>query len=321
MIPLQTTPALNGAQKKKSKTIADATRGKQQTPWYILLYGEPKVGKSTFASGSPSPIWIDLDNGSVDLDVARYPKPETFAELREAINDIAKNGKANGYQTLVIDPISHIEPLITLDITNGEIVNTKTWGGGYGAYDNAVRDRIHLFFSDIERAWCAGLNVMLIGHSRTKRFDDPAGPSYDRYELDVEAKSLAGLAVKNTKAILFARREVFGRQHDKAENKRIRAAGSGEHMLYTAATPGFLAGNRWNLPPEMPLSWPVFAAELARGPEREAELRAQIESGLTEINDPAVSEKVKKMLADGAVVADVANAVRVKLAENKGEKS
>lgn len=315
MMPLQrpAAPGPKPAPKPKRMTVANVKRGPIAVPYFLLLYGEPKIGKSTFAAGAPDPVWIELDNGTHDLNVARYPKPASFAEVLEAVDDAAANGIASGFKTLVIDPLSHLEPLIANDVTGGQIVNTKTWGGGYNAYENAIRDRVRLFFATVERAWLAGLNVILIGHSKVKGFNDPEGPSYDRYELDVESKELSGLTRKSVQAILFAKKEAYG-QIDKA-TKKAKAAGAGAHMLYTIGTPAFTAGNRWSLPPVMPLSYAHFAAAMANGEQRRAELLQQIEAGLEQIGDEAIAATVRGWLKDGRDPAEVHNAVAAKLAE------
>ena len=47
-------------------------------------------------------------------------------------------------------------------------------------------------------------------------------------------------------------------------NERVRATGSGERILYTEDRPSFIAGNRYNLPDEIPFDkdggyWGVIA--------------------------------------------------------------
>lgn len=306
------------APKPKRMTAANVTRGKLPSPWWILLYGEPKIGKTTFAAGAPSPVFISLDGGTTELDVARYPTPESFDEFREALDDVATHGIENGFRTLVVDPLAHVEPLIALKITDGKQVNPRTWGGGYGAYENAIRDHVRLIFADLQRVWAAGINILLIGHARVKKFSNPEGADFDVYDLDCESKEMNGKAFQLATAVLFARREIFAREEEKS--KKFKAYGAAGHMLYTSGSAAFRAGNRWGLPPVMPLSWTMFAAEMARGESRNEDLKAQIEAGLAELGDPEATAKVRAWLADGAALADVANVVATKLSEIEGEK-
>lgn len=321
MIPIQNTngkPVAALAPRVKRMTGANITRGKVVTPWWILLYAEPKTGKTTFAAGTPDPIFIELDNGTKELDVARYPKPRSFADVLEALDDAAttaekakREGKPLTFRTLVVDPLSQLEPLIHLDITGGATVNTKKWGGGYGAYENAGRDRARVFMKAVERCWEAGMNIMLVGHARPKKFEDPEGPAFERWDLEGDIKELYGLAFKYSHAILFAKREAFGKIDP--DTKKAKVQGAGVHMLYTVGSNAYRAGNRWNLPPSMPLSWPIFAAAKENGQAQIDAMNAEIETILTKINDPAVTEQVRGFQRDKHPPAAVLNALRAKL--------
>ena len=58
-----------------SKMTLDAiTRGKIEKPLRLLVIGVDGVGKSTFAAAAPSPIFLDAEDGSNNLDVARLPR-------------------------------------------------------------------------------------------------------------------------------------------------------------------------------------------------------------------------------------------------------
>jgi len=55
----------------------------------ITVYGPNGVGKSTLAKAFPSPIFIDTEDGSTHLDVARIQasEPETFFDaLRQLVH-------------------------------------------------------------------------------------------------------------------------------------------------------------------------------------------------------------------------------------------
>ena len=47
------------------------TKGVQPKPLKVCLYGVEGIGKTTFASQFPDPLFVDLDKGSTWLDVAR----------------------------------------------------------------------------------------------------------------------------------------------------------------------------------------------------------------------------------------------------------
>ena len=48
------------------------TKGKQTKPQRVVVYGVESVGKTTFASKFPKPLFIDVEGGTSHLDVERH---------------------------------------------------------------------------------------------------------------------------------------------------------------------------------------------------------------------------------------------------------
>lgn len=303
----------------KRRPLDAIVAGRIKAPWRIVLYGAEKVGKSTFASGAPSPIWLGADSGTEHLDIKRMPAPTTWADALDSVADVEARGKALGFSTLVIDPVGWLEPLIHVDVTGDPSVPLEKWAGGYGRGIAAAFDRWRALVRHLERVHDAGLNVLLIGHATVRSFNDPEGPGYDRYELDVKVKGASGLLRQWADAILFAKREVYGKQE--AGGAKAKAFGSAAHMLHTKFSPAFDAGNRWTLPEVLPLSWAAFSAALEKGETEADELRKRIDAGLAELGDPTAAATVRGWIADKTYdLAEVANAVEAKLAEARAKK-
>lgn len=301
----------------KRRMSLDAVReGRIKAPFRLLCYGPEKVGKTTFACGAPNAIHMGADSGTEHLNIKRMPSPETFKDVMEGFEEVASRGKSKGFETLVVDPIGWIEPMMIQDFTGSPTGNLATWGGGHGAGYNALGDRYRLFLSGAERVWKAGMNVILVAHATVKVFNDPEGPGYERYELAVDKRG-AGPLKQWVDAILFCKREAFGKTD---EQKKTKAYGSAAHMLHTKWSPAYDAGNRYTLPETMPLSWDAFASALAKGEVEAAALREQIEAGVRELGDPEIEKKVRAYLADPRMdVADIANSVAAKLGEKRAQ--
>ena len=54
--------------------------GIKSRPVKTVVYGVEGIGKSTFASEFPSPLFIDLDNGTSQLNVDRVTDVADWAE-------------------------------------------------------------------------------------------------------------------------------------------------------------------------------------------------------------------------------------------------
>lgn len=304
------------ASKKKRMSLDNIREGRIRAPFRILLYGIEKSGKSTFASGAPSPIWLGSESGTEHLDIKRLPRPETWGDVLEALDEVATNGYARGYRTFVADPLKWFEPLAVFDFTKSETANIATWGRGRGEGYQALADRWRVFVKGLERIWASGMNIILIAHSTVKVFNNPMGPDFERYEVEID-KRAAGMFKQWADHVLFCKPETFTKVDD---NKRVKAFGSNATMLHTTWSPAFDAGNRAKLPPMMPLSWVTFAEALERGEEQVETLRAQIESGLAELADPEVEKKVRGYLADPRVdIAEVANAIAAKVGAKRAQ--
>ena len=74
-----TAPPGNGRMK-----LDAVRRGVRPAPDRILVVGTEGVGKSTFASEAPAPIFIAAEDGIRHLAVASFPEPTSFADVMDA---------------------------------------------------------------------------------------------------------------------------------------------------------------------------------------------------------------------------------------------
>ena len=85
------------------------TTGVLDSPVKTVLYGPEGIGKSTFASHFPAPVFIDTEGGTKRLNVARLPQPTSWAMLLDEVNEVRKGSIPCG--TLVIDTADWAERL------------------------------------------------------------------------------------------------------------------------------------------------------------------------------------------------------------------
>ena len=60
-------------------------RGKIKSAQKIVVYGPEGIGKSTFASKFPDPLFIDTEGSTKHLDVARTPTPTSWTMLLQQV--------------------------------------------------------------------------------------------------------------------------------------------------------------------------------------------------------------------------------------------
>lgn len=272
-------------------TLASVARGKIVSAPRALCYGPEGIGKSTFGAGAPSPIFLGAEDGTGQLDVSRFPQPETWDDILSAIAVLER--EPHEYKTLVIDTLDWVEPIIWAHCCERDKEKTiESYGYGKG-YQVAV-DEWRRFLAALERLRSVRkMGVVLLAHSQIRTFKNPEGEDFDRYELKLHAKA-GGICKEWVDAVLFANFETFAQKNEKT--KRVKGISTGARLLYTARTAAYDAKNRYSLPESMSLSWDEFAAGVAAGQVAPVEaLKAEAERKIGEV-PPAVAEKARGAL-------------------------
>lgn len=234
--------------------LAGITYGKQVRPIFILVHGPDGVGKSTFASKAPHPIYIGTENGSNQLDVARLPQPDSFEELKKQLAGLAN--QEHPFKSIALDSIDWVQPLIHKKVCEeGQVKTIVDYAGGYGKGFERAEEIWRDLVTDLSRL-ALRFHVIVIAHSRIERFDDPQQPGpYDRYEIAIRDNP-AAMVRQAVDAVLFATFKEKVKQTSKNQGKGL---GDGERCIFTEHRPAFDAKNRFGLPFELPLDWKAFA--------------------------------------------------------------
>jgi hypothetical protein len=233
-------------------------KGRQQSPFRLLLSGEEGIGKSSFAAAAPSPIFFAPEDGTGMLDVVRFPQPETWKDALDAIDTLTN--EKHDFRTLVIDTVDWLEPMLWAHICARD-KQSSIESYGYGKGFQAAIDEWRVYLSALERMRKTKLiNVILLAHTALRTFKNPVGSDYDRWELRMNSKA-AGLLKEWSDAVLFAAYEVFSVIDDR---KRVRGVdNNGARVVHTQRRAAWDAKNRYSLPETMPLDF----GELAKGIE------------------------------------------------------
>lgn len=291
----------------KKFSLADIKRGKLDLPQRICVYGSEKVGKSSWASGAPGALFLCPENGTPHLDIARLPTPETWDELFQVLELASSDPDC---KSLVIDPVNWLEDLVFARVVGGPGAkpsdNTRDQlekhGGGFGKGYNAAVSHWRTLIKELEtNHYNKGRNVIFLAHATKKRFSDPTGVEFDRYELQMHEKS-AGLIKQWVDDILFFRHEILTR----VEGGKTVAVATDARVVHTEWSKAWDAGNRSSLPAEMGMSWDEYWTAVQNGRRRESALVKEIETLLEALNDPELTKKVR-----AAVDAAKGNAERL----------
>lgn len=304
-----------------SKMRLDAlVRGRIEEPRRVLLYGPEGIGKTTFGASAPAPIFLCAESGTAQLDVVRFPTPENWTDVLEAVRTLTND--SHDFKTLVIDTLDWVEPLlwghmVKRDTTAKDpLTNIEDYGYGKG-FNRAVDDwRILLARLEQLRA-AKGMNIIFLAHSWIKPFKNPEGPDYDRYELKVHNKA-AGVLKEWCDAVLFANYETHAHEDKK---KRVRGVDTGSRLIFTVRTGAYDAKNRYSLPATLPLSWADFDGAVRSGQVAPpAVLREEIERKAKELGgdiEKKTADLLKQVGNDTQKLSLLNNRLNAKLADKE----
>ncbi len=229
-------------------------RGKIHCAKKVLIYGPEGIGKSTFASHFPDPVFIDTEGSTKDMDVARFEKASSWTMLMEQVRYAKMNPSV--CRTLVIDTADWAEQMCVADLCaryGKKGVEDFGYGNGY-VY---AKEEFGRFLNSLEEVVEAGVNVVLTAHAQMRKFEQPDElGSYDRWELKLGKKTssqTAPLAKEWADMVLFANYKTWSVAVD--DKGRKRKAQGGARVMYTSHHPCWDAKNRYGLPEEMPFEY------------------------------------------------------------------
>lgn len=256
----------------------EITRGKIKKAKKVVIYGPEGIGKSTFASRFPDPLFIDTEGSTNDMNVARLPRPTSWTMLLEEINYIRKTPGV--CRTLVIDTIDWAEMMCIEHICDKHQKNgIESFGYGNGYV--YVKEEFGKFLNKLSDVIEAGINVVLTAHAQLRKFEQPDEMgAYDRWELKLGKKTssqTSPLVKEWADMLLFANYKTYSVAVDD-KGKKHKAQG-GKRVMYTTHHPCWDAKNRYGLPDECAFDYQVIAGILeesaAETPQKPEEKPAQ----------------------------------------------
>jgi len=186
-------------------------KASRKSPKNMIIYGAPKIGKTTVLSKLDNCLIIDLEDGSDMLDALKV-KANSLKDLQDIGAAIMKAGRP--YKYIAIDTISKLEEWcesyakqIYMKTPMGKNFDTKNPGMSVLALPNGAG---YLYLRMAYKEWMGKLNkladhIILVGHLKDKMLEKK-GKEVAVKDLDLTGK-IKQITCTNSDAIGYIYRE------------------------------------------------------------------------------------------------------------------
>jgi hypothetical protein len=241
-------------------SLANVELGGADKPPRLMVYGVHGLGKTSLGASAPEPIFIQTEDGLGTLRAPTFGVLKSYDEVMQAIG--ALYNEDHQFRTVVVDSADHLEPLVWAQACkdNGWAnIEAAGYGKGYVAALDLWRvllDGLNALRDD------RGMTVLILAHSTIQKFESPESDPYDRYIPKLH-KGASALLQEAMDCVLFGNYRISTVKSDSGFGKKVtRAVGGGDRVLYTQERPAFLAKQRYDMPPSVPLQWDALAEHI-----------------------------------------------------------
>lgn len=256
----------------KKHTISKSLRSKS-----MLIFGEPKIGKTTFAAGADKVLFFNFENGTEFLPLDVDPVPiQKWSELKSYIKQLRDPEIQQMYSTICIDTVTIAAQLCERYVclqNNVEHIKDIPYGAGYSMPATE-------FFNVFHEISMLGYGIIFLAHTKTQysEYLDEKGEKIQQVTADVDKRIFS---VLNGMCDIIAYAE---KQYDPISKTMTR-------VLYTDAdAPNMVTGGRCAqfFPKVIPLNYKIFEQELEKAVAKIAQ------ASNSELSDNSVTREEKR---------------------------
>lgn len=224
---------------------------------YILIYGQPKIGKTTLASQFPRNLLLAFEPGYNGLDNIMVQPITKWSEFKQVLRQLAQKEIQEKFDTITIDTADiawdYCEKFICSSNVNestGETPKTLgdiPWGKGYDLckkeFDSALRQIAML-----------GYGLVIISHEQLKNVKTEKGDEYQKFMPTLSDRP----------------KLIVNRLVDIIAYLRLSTE-DGRRYIYTRGNDRFEAGSRFvYLAPKIEMTYNNLVEELYKAIEKQA---------------------------------------------------
>lgn len=221
---------------------------------FLLIYGSPKIGKTSFAANIPKNLLLAFEKGYQALPSIYAQDIKSWSDFKKVLRQLEKEEIQEKFKTVTIDTVDIAWKLCTTYICAqhgvkelGEI----PWGRGW----TLASDEFHESF---RRLSMLGYGIVFISHEdvRVESVGDDKSVEIIKPKIDKRAYRIVNSMVDLIGYISL----------------EFDEEGKSERFIYARSTPNIVAGSRFQyLPGKLPFNYELLVNELAKAIEKSAE--------------------------------------------------
>ena len=196
---------------------------------FLLIYGQPKTGKSTFGSQLPRALFMNFEQGTNALAGIRSAPILRWTDAKSILSQLRKPQAKEMYDSIVVDTASIAWQLCEKYICQRENVDSirdVPWGQGWTMLKNEFAE----FWREIT---LLGFGILFIAHSKEK-------PTEMRTEDGEVITAVCPDLPNQCYTIINSIVDIIGYLQ-----VQMNPDGTSERYLYTRSTPTVFAGSRY----------------------------------------------------------------------------
>ena len=196
---------------------------------FLLIYGQPKTGKSTFGSQLPRALFMNFEQGTNALAGIKSQPILRWTDAKKVLTQLRKPQAKEIFDTIVVDTASIAWQLCEKYICQRENVDSirdVAWGQGWGM----LKQEFSEFWREIT---LLGFGILFIAHSKDK-------PTEMRNEDGEAITAVCPDLPNQCYTIINSIVDIIGYLQ-----VQMNPDGTSERFLYTRSTPTIFAGSRY----------------------------------------------------------------------------
>ena len=211
-----------------------------------IIYGEPGIGKTTFAAGADGHIILDCENGANHLACTKSPYLNSWADIKRWLVGI--RDEEHPYKVVVIDTVDWMIRRLTTHIIqsdgNEATLTLNRCHGGYGEGKGLREATIfRSILPTLDQITNRGIAVVLLAHAHRQKVTDSEGIEFDKCGPDLPSECLS-VFVEWSDFVCMARTD------------------GDKRWLQTKGDDRVIAKSRYPIAPAVKMEWSAFAGAI-----------------------------------------------------------